>query len=220
MQTVINRAVRFGRATMLAIGAGVVLALVLGVATVALAAVPGDPFKLGKVNLINDATTTLRGGGPSGLSLVPLLEVKRDGVNGGPALRVQNTSAGIGASGVRVDVAQGKAPISVNSEAGKASFLNVDRLDGRDSSDFLPGDTYTVTRTVTGPGGGSNRVASADCDPGDIMLGGGGTGSTDEDDTLLASVPFGQGWDVVVSDNGSPSTLTAHVVCADFPPLR
>jgi hypothetical protein len=51
-------------------------------------------------------------------------------------------------------------------------------------------------------------------------LSGGGTGNTDQDDQLLLSEPFGQGWDVVVSDNGSASTITAHAVCAEFPPLR
>jgi hypothetical protein len=43
MRTAANNVIRVGRATMLAIGMGVSLTLVLGVATVALAAVPGDP---------------------------------------------------------------------------------------------------------------------------------------------------------------------------------
>jgi hypothetical protein len=47
MQTAVNKAIRVGRATMLAIGVGVVLALVLGFATVALAAVPGTPSSWG-----------------------------------------------------------------------------------------------------------------------------------------------------------------------------
>jgi len=63
MQTAVKKAIRVGRATMLAIGVGVSLALVLGAATVALAAVPGDPFKLGQLNVIN-TTTTLQGGPP------------------------------------------------------------------------------------------------------------------------------------------------------------
>jgi len=48
MQTAVNEAIRVGRATMLAISVGAALALVLGLATVALAAVPGNPFTLGR----------------------------------------------------------------------------------------------------------------------------------------------------------------------------
>ena len=40
----------------LVIGAVVISAVVLGVATVALAAAPGDPFRLGQVNAINKVT--------------------------------------------------------------------------------------------------------------------------------------------------------------------
>lgn len=43
-----------GRATVFAVGLAVILAVVLGVATATLAAVPGDPFRLGKGNTIND----------------------------------------------------------------------------------------------------------------------------------------------------------------------
>jgi hypothetical protein len=80
MHTALKKAVRIGRAAALAIGVGVMVALVLGVATVALAAVPGDPFRLGQLNVINNATTALQGNGPSGIGLGALLEVKRDGV--------------------------------------------------------------------------------------------------------------------------------------------
>jgi hypothetical protein len=79
MHTALKKAVRIGRAAALAIGVGVMVALVLGVATVALAAVPGDPFRLGQLNVIN-TTTSLQGNGPSGIGLGALLEVKRDGV--------------------------------------------------------------------------------------------------------------------------------------------
>ena len=155
MQSAVHRVLRIGRATMLAIGVGVSLALILGVATVALAAVPGDPFRLGRVNVINNAATTLQGSGPSsGGLLSSLLEVKRDGLNRGPALRVQNTSTQSGATGVRIEVPQGKAPISVNPKAGKAFLLNADELDGEDRSDFMPSDTYVVEGTEFGSGGG------------------------------------------------------------------
>ena len=67
--------------------AALILALALGVATMALAAVPGDPFRLGQVNRINDALTTLIGG------------------RSGPMLVVDNdsTAANARALGLRVD---------------------------------------------------------------------------------------------------------------------
>ena len=46
-----------GRTVIFAVGFAVILAIVLGLATVALAAAPGDPFKLGKTNTINRLTT-------------------------------------------------------------------------------------------------------------------------------------------------------------------
>lgn len=201
MQTAISKAIRIGRATAIALGVGVMLALVLGLATVALAAVPGDPFKLGKVNVINNATTTLQGSGPSGSSGTnPLLEVKRNGSGFGPALRVENTFAG--GLGMQVKVPPGRPPIQVNPDAGKASGLNADRLDGLSAGSFLtfderdrfmPSDTYVNEVSQLGPGSSGTQFANADCDPGDKLLGGGGQAVDPEEDTVTASVPFVQG---------------------------
>ena len=52
-RAIFPRVMWVGRATVFAVGLSVVLAVVLGVATAALAAVPGDPFRLGQVNSIN-----------------------------------------------------------------------------------------------------------------------------------------------------------------------
>lgn len=54
---VFGKLLRVGRATALALGVGVMLALVLGATTLAVAAVPGDPFRLGQVNSINKLST-------------------------------------------------------------------------------------------------------------------------------------------------------------------
>jgi hypothetical protein len=172
------------------------------------------------VNVINNAATTLQGSGPSsGGLLSSLLEVKRDGLNRGPALRVQNTSTQSGATGVRIEVPQGKAPISVNPEAGKAFLLNADELDGEDRSDFMPSDTYVVEGTEFGSGGGQDVFASVYCDPGDKLLGGGGNAPGDGDQVTFSS-PFieGQGWDYGMIDNNPASLVDAFALCADFPP--
>lgn len=209
MQTAVNKAIRVGRATMLAIGVGVSLALVLGLATVALAAVPGDPFKLGKINKVN-AISSLVGS-----------------VAAGPMLTIDNDSTALGATALDLRVEPTKDPMKVNSEA-KVDNLNADRLDNFTSSDFvtdgsrevLPNDTYVVEASRFGLGGGDTVFASADCDSGDKLLSGGGEARSPTEDDTTASVPFidGQGWDYGIQDNGDPSLVNAFALCADFPP--
>lgn len=66
-------------------------------------------------------------------------------------------------------------------------------------------------------------VQSAFCDPGDlVMSGGGGAGGAAFEDPLLTSDARGDldGWLLVLRDNGSPSPITTTAVCADFPLLR
>jgi hypothetical protein len=223
MHAAANKAVRVGRATALAVGVGVMLALVLGVATVALAAVPGDPFKLGRVNVISNATTALRGSGPSGPGLAPLLEVKRDGGGSGPALRVENTSTGlIGGDGIEVKVGPGKEPISVNPDAGKAN-LNVDRLDGKTEEDFLSASrVYSKTALKTGPGGGGAVNFTAldgsqglACDEGDVALWAGATAGG-ETDFLQSVIPASsRSFAAIIRDNDEPNNHRATVVCSD-----
>ena len=60
-KTIFGKVARAGKVTVLAAGLAVVLALVFGASTAALAAVPGDPFKLGRVNTI-DRVSKLVGG--------------------------------------------------------------------------------------------------------------------------------------------------------------
>ena len=65
------------------------------------------------------------------------------------------------------------------------------------------------------------------CDLKDKVLGGGG-GSKDSDrrddrvdrSEALVSAPGDEGWIVEAVDNGTPSTISAQAICADFPPLR
>lgn len=222
MQTAMKKAVQVGRTTMLAIGLAVTLALVLGVATVALAAVPGDPFKLGKVNIINNATTTLQGSGPGGVVAKPLLAVTRDGTTSGPTLRVDNTSSAVGARGIDINVPNGKMPINVNSSAGKAD-LNVDRLDGRDEQDFLSASRiYSKTALKTGPGNGGEVLFTAldgpeglACDEGDVALDGGGNANDIDDDLNNITRSSPSAYQIEFQDNGDPDLFRATIVCSD-----
>lgn len=95
-------------------GLALVPALILGIATMALAAVPGDPFKLGQVNRINALTTLI-------------------GNTSGAMLAVDNDSTAAGARALDLRVDDGNAPMRVNATAGKATNLNADLLDGMEA---------------------------------------------------------------------------------------
>ena len=106
-----------GAATML--GLALMLAVVLGAANTANAAA-GDPLELGEINAVNKITRLV--GSSDGV----LLSIANDG--SGSALRLQ--------------VKPGKAPVSVNPEAGTATGLSADKLDGKDSAAFLGKSEY------------------------------------------------------------------------------
>lgn len=182
---------------MFTLGLAVTLAMILGAATAALAAVPGDPFRLGKINRIDEISILV--GSDSGA----LLRVNNEG--GGPALDLR--------------VRPGEAPMNVNS-ATRVNGLNADQLDGQGANDFIAEDKiYKVTDAETGTGGGTDVEVSADCDPGDRILGGGG-GNPFPDDILRVSDPIGNSWRVIAQDNANGSAILAQAICADFPPLR
>lgn len=222
MKTAVSRMIRIGRATMLAVGVGVVLALVLGVATVALAAVPGDPFKLGKVNIINNATTALTGGAPDGGAMLDL----RRGSGRGPVLNIENTNTASNSRGLSIQVANGQAPITVVPGAGKASNLNADQLDGKSEQDFLSASrVYRVGTPVPVQGqegnGKSVLLTALDglsCDDGDVAIGGGGN-AVDIEDDLNAVVPSSsEAYQIEFQDNGAPGRFTGFVMCSDSSP--
>ncbi len=101
-------------------GLALVLALILGVVTMAAAAVPGDPFKLGQYNRVDGLTvlaSTLAG---------PVLRVDNDG--SGPALDLR-----VGDPRTTDPFKKTVAPMKVDSPA-RVDLLNADRLDGKSAS--------------------------------------------------------------------------------------
>jgi hypothetical protein len=118
MRNALSKVMLVGRATVFMVGLAVTLALLLGAATTALGATGATAFMLGKLNSAT-ATTSL----VSTISEVtqPALSVTNKG--GGPALSLGTLS--------------GKAPIEVNAAAGTATNLSADKLDGKDSTEFL-----------------------------------------------------------------------------------
>jgi hypothetical protein len=175
----------------------VMFAVVLGVATTALAAVPGDPFVLGKINAVN-AISRLAG------SVT------------GPSLQIENDSANASATALDLRVRPGRPPMKVNSSV-EVHGLNVDSLDGKNSSDFLPSRTYEKDGALVTLGANETGFATADCDAGDVALSGGyvvGFGAS----STVFSVNTSDGRSSVGFKG--PRAVIASVTCADFPPLR
>ncbi len=131
-----------GRATVFLVGLAVILAVVLGVAATALAGTGvGDPFHLGKLNSVNAVSRLV-------------------GSVDGPMLMVNNNSTRAGAHALNLQVDQGNSPMKVNAAAGKATNLNADKIDGKDSTQFAPAtvESWHEIGTTGEPAFGSNSV--------------------------------------------------------------
>src|SRR5919112_6599374 len=116
LRTMASKVAWVGRTASMVFGLALVLALILGVASVALSATGGN-FILGKAN---EATT------------VSKLTVSI----AGPALTLVNQSTDAAATALNINVASGKVPLRVNAAAATATNLSADKLDGKDSSGF------------------------------------------------------------------------------------
>ena len=207
-----SEAMKLGRATVFAVGLAVILSMVLGVATTALAAMPGDPFRLGRINSI-DRLSTL-----AGTTANAMLRVDNDGT--GPALSLQ-----AGAN---------RPPVVVNAAAGTATNLDADQLDGQDSTDFLPAEIYekSASQEISPD---SSAGTTATCDTGDVAGSGSyaitQTGASLEvtserrvddrfDEETGQTNP--SGWHVIAEnpDTSAEGTITVNVNCADRAPLH
>jgi hypothetical protein len=141
----------------------------------------------------------------------------------GAVMKLTNDQGG---SALDLVVNSGQAPLTVNSDAGTATNLSADNLDGKDSTAFLPGAIYQVdlqntTGTDTPPFDPQFTEAVAICDSGDKLLSG-GFGGIDAGTQLIASFPVSAGntWVVRWKHDATADSISVHAVCADFPPLR
>ncbi len=219
MKTIFLQAVWLGKATVLTTGFAVTVALVMGFATMALAAVPGDPFRVGKANAINRLSTLV--GSTTGFML------RIDNNGSGPALDLR-----VGPS-TTLPANKPVPPMKVDSQA-RVVNLNSDELDGKDSTDFAKSYRRTVVvspvsgdPTASGKalrsalqgitGAGSSNGYLLEIEPGKYNLG--------SADTPLVMKPFvdiqGSGEGVtLLTAGGSADPATATVVGADNAELR
>lgn len=187
MRNACSKVMRLGRATVFLFGLVATLGIVVGVSTTALAAVPGDPFKLGKLNAVDRVTSLV--GNASG----PLLKITNDG--GGPAVALES--------------ADGEPPLRVNAQSGKAANLDADKLDGQDASAFLPaGDKAADAERLDGTDSdgfmryfsryvtarsaedsAERKAAVAECPEGEVALSGRVTVGTNRATHELTPVP-------------------------------
>ena len=140
LRIVIARLLWVGRLTSSLVGLVLLATLALGLGTTALAAVPGDPLRLGETNRI-DALTTL-----VGTRAGALLQLNN---KGGPALNLV--------------VPANAPPLAVSAGAGKAPNLNADKLDGFEGSALAEPRGYAHVTYEGGidpsfPAKGVNRV--------------------------------------------------------------
>jgi hypothetical protein len=117
LRSAIGKVMWVGRATVFLVGLSMILAVVLGVATMAFAA-NGGAWRLGRNNV---ATAITRLGGMAGVD--------------GPMLRLTNNNAATNDTALDLKVQSGEPPMTVNSSA-KVANLNSDQLDGKDSDQF------------------------------------------------------------------------------------
>jgi hypothetical protein len=206
VKTIFSGAWQIGRATALALGVAVMLAIVVGVASTAFAA-NGDPLKLGQGNVATKITAL---GGALGVN--------------GPMLKLVNKNAGTDDTALRLEVDPGEAPMSVNSST-RVDSLNADQLDGQDSSQFVPTSTNSFVRnnlyraeSALGLGtqlGDGTFTLSASCDPGDVMLSGGPANISPTTDMVESFPSSTTSWTARVDKNGLTDNYSVVVLCAN-----
>jgi hypothetical protein len=198
-KTIFSGAWRIGRATAMALGVAVMLALVAGVASTAFGAT-GDAWRLGRANVAT-AITTL--GGTLGVD--------------GPMLRLVNNNADANDTVLDLQVRPEEAPMRVNSTT-KVDNLNADQLDGQDSSTFMPARTYSQEEiTVASPATGNNYFPA--CGAGDVAISGGYSNLATAS-SVLRNERYGPDprfWAFgIYNSSQTPDEITVKVVCIDL----
>jgi len=203
LRSVVSKVMWVGRATVFLVGLAVILAVVLGLATAALAGTGvGATFNLGKLNTVDQISRLV-------------------GSTDNPMLRVDNNSAGTNATALDLQVEPGRAPMKVNSSTQVAG-LNADKLDGVDSAALIRwASIYERTLNTTG-GAGPEETATAalGCDHADTILSGGFTNMDNGTHLIGSWTGHGTGGSHFVQwrNNATVDTIEIIVKCADTAP--
>ncbi len=113
-------------------------------------------------------------------------------VSGGPALQVSNPSTASGSKALQLSVAQGRAPLTVNATAGRATNLNADKIDGKDLTQIGVNGLQRVEKE-SAEDSKSPKQVTATCPSGKVLVGTGfdifggksGTAPDQETDVMI-----------------------------------
>jgi hypothetical protein len=201
VRSVASKVVWVGRATLFLVGLAVVLAVVLGLASAALAGTGvGDAFNLGRINTVNRISQLV-------------------GSTDNPMLRITNNNTGTDATALTLQVEPGLTPMKVNSST-QVSNLNADLVDGRSASSFVANSTYRLgqgeERAGTPLSDGS-KVLSRSCLAGDRLLSGGPASVNVNSDVLDSFAQDTNTWQARINDSAvsGGDSFTVVILCAD-----
>jgi hypothetical protein len=215
LRKVASKVAWVGRTASMVFGLALVMALVLGVASMAFGA-NGQNFILGKLNNAATRVTGLVGN-----------------VDGAAALRVTNPNAGTNDTALDLRVQAGEAPMKVNSAtrvanlnaatAGRAdNAQNADQLDGVDSAALIRWASIYERTLNTNGGAGPDETATAalECDQADTILSGGFTNMDNGTHLIGSWTGRGTGGSHFVQwqNNATVDTIEIIVKCADTTP--
>ena len=237
IRSVAGKVMWVGRATVFLVGLAVVLALTVGAVSRATAHTgSAGLFHLGHSNAasaISGLVGTVSGGvlqvtnNSTATTATGVGVTNKSGAS--PAVRATNSGGG---PALGLNVASGKAPMTVSGGAAKVTNLDADKLDGKDASAFLSahGVYQKISPLTSGTANGSTSGFLA-CDAGDKALSGGyevrGEGYEVDSDTVnlkgvsggvpSAGVPSDTGYYYLLwqDTDGTAEPAFMNVVCLD-----
>lgn len=201
VRSVLGKVMWVGRATVFLVGLAVTLALVVGLATAALAGKGvGATFNLGKLNTVNRISQLV-------------------GSTDNAMLRVDNNNAGANATALDLQVEPGLTPMKVNSST-QVDNLNADLVDGRGASSFVANSTYRLGQGQERAGNAlsdGSKVLSQSCLAGDRLLSGGPASVNAASDVLDSFAQDTNTWQARINDSAvsGGDSFTVVVLCAD-----